>query len=44
MLDMILTDPASGISGKVDAVTVMADGLALARIEDHWFIASVLVG
>lgn len=42
MIGMTLHDPASGITGIVDAVSVHADGKALARIADadgieHWF-------
>lgn len=37
MLNMTLTHKPSGITGTVDAVTVQADGTALARIQDHWF-------
>ena len=43
MIGMILTDPLSGITGAVDAVTVQADGSALARIDDRWFDVSALV-
>jgi hypothetical protein len=42
MIGMTLTDIASGITGIVDAVSVQADGSALARINDHWFDASSL--
>lgn len=43
MVGMSLTDLASGITGTVDAVTVQADGSALARINDHWFLVTSLV-
>ena len=43
MIGMNLHDPISGVTGVVDAVTVQADGKALARIEDHWFEVDGLV-
>ena len=35
MIGMHITH-ASGVSGLVDAVSVMADGLAIARVCDRW--------
>lgn len=43
MIGMTLTDPASDVSGIVDAVAVQPDGSALSRIEDRWFEVSALV-
>lgn len=48
MIGMILKDPTSSITGPVTAVTVMADGRAIARIADadgieHWFDVEGLV-
>ena len=42
MLGMTLKHKHSGITGTVDAVNVMADGTAIARIADHWFEAAEL--
>jgi hypothetical protein len=42
MLGMTLKHKYSGITGTVDAVNVMADGTAIARIDDHWFEAAEL--
>ena len=43
MIGMRLCNPASGITGIVDAVSVQADGTAIARIADHWFDVASLV-
>ncbi len=42
MIGMHLTH-ASGVSGLVDAVSVMADGLAIARVADRWLPVDELV-
>lgn len=34
---------AEKITGAIDAISVMADGLAIVRIEDRWFPADELV-
>lgn len=43
MINMLLRDPISGITGKVTATSVMGDGKGLARIHDHWFLIDGLV-
>jgi len=43
MLGMKLIDPASGVSGTVDAQTVQPDGTALVRINDRWLEVGNLV-
>ncbi len=42
MLNMILHHAQSGITGKVEAVSVMPDGKAIAYIRDKWFVADEL--
>lgn len=44
MLGMILTHELSGISGKVDSVSVDPEGKGMVRIEDHWFMAEECEG
>lgn len=41
MINMPLSHP-SGVSGKVEAVSVHPDGTAIARIKDQWFPVSEL--
>lgn len=38
MIGMNLFHKQSGISGKVDGVSVDAVGAGLVRIDDHWFL------
>lgn len=44
MIGLKLIHKLSGVSGFVDAVTVHPDGVALARINDHWFDVVELSG
>lgn len=37
MIGMSITHPRSGVSGRVDAVSVDPSGRALCRINDRWF-------
>jgi len=39
MIGMYLTHIPSGITGVIDAQSVQPDGMAIVRINDHWFPA-----
>jgi len=42
MIGMKLRCPVSGVSGRVDATAVTADGKGIARIDDHWLFVDGL--
>ena len=44
MIGMNLLHKQSGVSGKVDGVSVDPAGNGMVRIADHWFLADECVG
>lgn len=43
MIGMLVVHMYSGNGGTVDAVSVMADGVAIARVNDRWWPVGELV-